>query len=378
MKKKLYITRTVKVTCFILALILSLAVLQTYFLRRLDHNSIRLNGYYHEQEGNIDVPMLGASEIYTGFPAGYIYGKYGFTTYPFATESITGSGMLTSLKEIVRTQNPKLIVIEPNSFLYGYDKNETHEGHVRKLIDNIPLNGNKIEYISENVEPDEQIEFYVPLIKYHGIWTEYPSPARRVVSTFLQDIRGYSYLKGFRTTTKSFTPDKEIRNDRLANENKTLALHPTLEKKLRELLDYCKEQKLNVVFVRTPHLVTKDTYNRVKRSNRAAEIIGEYGYDYINLEREWSKIGLEENRDYYNFDHVNIYGAQKVSDYLCSILVNKYGVGKSKLSGKQKENWDEAADCYNRLYRYCDDLIKHKTMIKLEEDINTLRAIRDY
>lgn len=378
MKKKLYITRTVKISCFILALILSLSLLQTYFLRRLDHNSIRLNGYYHEQEGNIDVALLGASEIYTGFPAGHIYDKFGFTTYPFATESMTGSGMLTSLKEIVRTQKPKLIVIEPNSFLYGYDKNETHEGHVRKLIDNIPLNENKIEYISENVIPDEQLEYYVPLIKYHDLWKDYPAPARRVVSTILQDLRGYSYLKGFRTTTDIIHTNKEIRNKQAAKENKAIPLNPVLEKKLRDLLDYCKENKLNVVFVRTPHIVTKDTYNRVKRSNRAAEIIREYGYDYINFEREWEKLGLDLNRDFYNLDHVNIYGAVKISDHFGEILVKNYGVGKSDLSGKQKENWDAAAVYYNKLYRYCDDLISKNKVIKLEEDINTLRALNDY
>lgn len=378
MKKKLYITRVVKITCFLLAITISLSLLQTYFLRRLDHNSTRLNGYYQEKDESLDVVLLGASEIYTSFSAGLAYNKYGFTSYPFATESITAAGTITALKEIVRTQNPKLILIEPNAFLYSNTKNEEMEPHIRKLIDNIPLNSNKIEYINNNVEPDEKLEYYVPLIKYHGMWRDYPEPARRVVSTILQDIRGRSILKGYRTTTDIYNSDVKKINKRVDSETGVIPLNNELEQKLRELLTYCVEQNLNVVFVRMPHMVYKKTYDRVKRSNRAEQIVKGYGFDYLNLERAWDKIGIDIKTDYYNLDHLNIYGTVKMTTYLGNIIQNDYGIGKSELSDSEKENWDSAAKSFNQLYRYCDDLIKRDERIQLEEDINTLRAIEDY
>ena len=378
MKKKLYITRAVKITCFLLAVIISLSLLQTYFLRRLDHNSIRLNGYYHEKEESLDVVLLGASEIYTSFSAGLAYNKYGFTSYPFATESITAAGTITALKEIVRTQNPKLILIEPNAFLYSNTKNEEKEPHIRKLIDNIPLNSNKIEYINNNVEPDEKLEYYMPLIKYHRMWRDYPEPARRVVSTILQDIRGRSILKGYRTTTDIYNSDVKKINKRIGSETGVLPLNQELERKLRELLTYCVEQDLNVVFVRMPHMVYNKTYDRVKRSNRAEQIVKGYGFDYLNLERSWDKIGIDIKTDYYNLDHLNIYGTVKMTNYLGNIIQNDYGIGKSELSDSQKENWESAAKSFNQLYRYCDELIKKDERIQLEEDINTLSAIKKY
>ena len=378
MKKKLYITRAVKITCFLLAVIISLSLLQTYFLRRLDHNSIRLNGYYHEKEESLDVVLLGASEIYTSFSAGLAYNKYGFTSYPFATESITAAGTITALKEIVRTQNPKLILIEPNAFLYSNTKNEEKEPHIRKLIDNIPLNSNKIEYINNNVEPDEKLEYYMPLIKYHRMWRDYPEPARRVVSTILQDIRGRSILKGYRTTTDIYNSDVKKINKRIGSETGVLPLNQELERKLRELLTYCVEQDLNVVFVRMPHMVYNKTYDRVKRSNRAEQIVNGYGFDYLNLERSWDKIGIDIKTDYYNLDHLNIYGTVKMTNYLGNIIQNDYGIGKSELSDSQKENWESAAKSFNQLYRYCDELIKKDERIQLEEDINTLSAIKKY
>lgn len=379
MKKKRYITRTVKVGCLLLALLFSLSFLQTYALRRLDHNSIRLNGFYHEQEQSLDVALLGASEVYTSFSSCRAYHEYGFTSYPYATESITASGILTALKEVVRTQKPKLILIEPNPFLYGNDKNESNEAHIRKLVDNIPINQNKIDFINQYIKPEDRIEYYLPLMKYHGIWSDYPEPGRRVVSTILQDMRGFSYLKGFRTTTGVFKPKQKVLNKKIIADNRESKLNANLEKKLIELLDYCKEQKLNVVFFRVPHLVYSQTATRVKRSNYAAEIINRYGYDYINMERDWKLVGIDPAKDFYNFDHVNIYGTVKVTDYLGGIIQNVYGVGKSELSAKQKEQWDASAEAFENLTRYCDDLIRnqHKVM-RLEEDINTLNDIKKY
>ena len=377
--KKLYATRTVKLCCFFLAVLLTVGILQDFVLRRLDQNSIRLQGFYLEDQDTLDVVFLGASEVYTGIAAGRAYDKYGFTSYPFASESITADGTMLALKEILRTQNPQMIMIEINPYLYGFDTNESHEAHIRKLVDNIPLNMNKIEYISNNVPVDEQREYYMPIIKYHGLWTDVIKNGRRIVSKIKQDLRGTSYLKGFRTTTTIFTPDSAILNDKLAAENGTLELHPTLEKKFRDLLQFCRDKDLNVVFMRTPHMVYKSTYNRVKRANRAGEIIAEYGFDYINIERDFDKTGIDLKTDFYNYDHMNIYGTVKLTDYVCDILVNKYGIEGKTLSSKDKAEWEKAAKCFRQLYKYCDYLIQEKhEKIQLEEDINTLSAISKY
>lgn len=379
MKKKTYITRTVKVASFLLAVFVSVALMNTYFLRRLDNNSTRLRGYYQESSQPLDVVFIGASDIYTCFPAGYAYEKFGFTSYPYASESITADGTLTALKEVLRTRRPKLIMIEVNAFLYGTAANEQHEGHVRKLTDNLPLNENKIEYVNLCAGDQDKLEYYLPLIKYHSLWEEYPQPLRMAFSTISQDVRGYSYLKGFRTTTDVYHSKETIRNDELASDNVSYPLNEELEGKLRKLLTYCKEQKLdNVVFFRSPHLVYRKTINRARRTNRAGEIVNSYGYDFLNLERAVKDIGLEPKTDFYNFDHMNIRGAEKFTDYLGDILQSRYGIAPTKLNAEQKAHWDEAATYYRKLRGYCEDLLRNKKVIKVEEDINTLRALEKY
>lgn len=377
-RNKLYITRTVKLTSFFMALLMTLLLMNNLFLRRIDQNSLRMEGYYMEDFDSLDVVTMGASDVYTSFASGRAYKEFGFTSYPYATQSITASGMLTALKEVVRTQTPQLIVIEVNAFLYKENKNESIEGHIRKLIDTVPFNQNKIDFVNEYIDPDKRLEYYVPLIKYHELWKKYPGQMRSVLSKFDQDNRGGSFLKGFRTTTNIFNPPQKILNEKIINEERTLDLNPLLESELRELLDYCKEKNLNVVFTRVPHLVYRATFDRVKRSNRAGEIINSYGYDYINLERDWKKIGLDLKTDFYNYDHMNIYGAVKMTKYLGNLIRNKYNIIPEKLSDEQKKKWDKASDYFDKLEHYCDYLIKNKQKIEVKEDVNTLKVLEDY
>ena len=378
-KKKLYATRTVKLCSFFLVLILSVSALQQLFLKRIDQNSLRIDGYYLEDSDTLDVVLLGASDVYTGFSSGRAYQEFGFTSYPYATQSMTAAGTLTALKEVVRTQNAGLILIEINAFLYGKDVNESKEANIRKLIDNVPMNQNKIEFISKNIPLDEQIEYYLPIIKYHSLWKDYPWQMRMVSSKIKQDIRGTSYFKGYRTTATVFKPEEKILNGKIANENKTKKLNPTLEARLRELLDYCKSNNLNVAFFRVPHLVYNKTYDRVKRANTAGEIIKSYGYDFINLERDWEKIGINTDTDFYNYDHLNVYGAQKLTDHLGKIIVDKYGVTPHKLTESQKEEWNDAAEFFNKIYRYSDYVIKNNLKpVKIEENEPTLETLKGF
>jgi len=378
MKFQKKVTRTVKVSVFLLIIMASCLGLQQYVLRNVDHNSLRVEGFYQEDSGSLDAVFIGASDMYTSFMPGRAYEKYGFTSYPVASESLTTDGMMLALKEIIRTQKPKLLLIEPNAYLYNETKNEKIEAHTRKLVDNIPLGENKIDFINRCVDKDLQMEYYFPLIKYHDLWHELPNSLRRTASAIEMQLTDAYYLRGFRTNTEVFKPSDKVLNDKIIIENRTAKLNKTLEKKMKELLRFCKEQELRVAFVRMPHMVYPATYERVKRSNKAAEIVQEYGYDYINLEREWRQAGIDYKKDFYNYDHLNIYGTVKLTDYLGEIVQNKYGIKRHALSGPQKESWDKAAKTFGKLYRYCDEQIKNGHSESINEDMMTLRRIEPY
>ena len=372
------VTRTVKVSVFLLIIMASCLGLQQYVLRNVDHNSLRVEGFYQETPGSLDAVFIGASDMYTSFIPGRAYEKYGFTSYLLASESITSDGVLTAVKEVVRTQNPQLVVVEANAFLYSDTKNDQNQAYIHKFFDNLPFSLNKLDYIQKNVPVDDRWEYIFPLIKYHGLWTEYPERFYMMASDLTLDMRGYNYLKGFRTTAQIFKSKTPSLNEQIYTEHDTLPLDPKLETQLRELMDYAKQNDVNLVFVRAPHYVTKSTYDRVKRSNQMAHIVNEEGFSYYTFESDARDIGIDDQHDFYNEEHMNVYGALKFTDYVAERFVSVEDLKPGFLTDEQKEGWKEVSKTSNQLYRYCDDMMTKGDGRGAQEDVVTLFMLDNY
>ena len=77
---KKYLLRTVKLISLLLIVSLFTLFLQNFVLCHIDHNKLRIDGFYLEDENSLDVVLTGASELYTGFSPGLAYEKFGFTS----------------------------------------------------------------------------------------------------------------------------------------------------------------------------------------------------------------------------------------------------------------------------------------------------------
>lgn len=378
-KRKLYFKRTIKIASLILAIALVTAFCQQYLLCHFDYNKLLMNGFYLEDKNSLDVVLIGASETYTDFSPDLAYEEYGFTSYPVATGAAPVSLIKTQLKEVLRTQSPKLIVIEINGVLYRGKDSLTKESNLRKSLDNMPLNANKIEYINNHIAISDQFEYYLPITKYHSVWNDYPEPLKYVKGLFAQNFRGYTYLKGVRTQGNVYdTKQVKMLNATLPKDENRENLEETSEADFRDLLQYIKDEKLdNIIFMRLPHIVAKsENYGRYKRCNTAGDIISEYGFDFYNFERYNDDIGIDFTKDYYNVDHMNVEGQQKMTRYLSELFVNKYGITPTELTEKQKEKWDTCADYYHKYVEYVKYVAKKDPKAKeVGEDGNTLAKI---
>ena len=378
MKQKILLRRILKAGSLLLAVVLLLAALQEFVLCRLDDNRERIKGFYLEDSDSVDVVFIGASEVYAGFSAAYAYGAYGFTSYPVATRSNTVMNYLTCVKEAVRTQHPKLIVIEINGALYSDDFLDD-DVNLRCYADHIPLNENKMELV-DRCDPGHRLEYVLPLIKYHTVWND---PAWGVdwgASILLDRFRGYSLLKGVKNQANTYQPQAEILNDRLSDyADSARAPDVRAGEALTGLLDYCRDSGLKVLFVRFPHVVHKDGLARYERSLAAGELVKRYGFDYLGCDSLYREIGLSLTGDYYNAEHLNVYGQVKFTDYLCRVLMRDYGITPTQLTDAQQERWERCAAYYDAYYRYNDELIRtDNTGIEVGESLLSLWEIERY
>ena len=224
MKKN--ILRIIKIFCLALVLALSIGFLQEYVLCHADHNRQRLKGFYDEDSDSLDVVFMGASEVYSDFAPGHAYNYKGITSYLFATQSNSILNYKAQLKNILSKQDPKLIVIELNGAVYGDKEETTKEENLRNYADNVPLDMTKLQWISENVQKDQQ-EYLFPIIKYHSVWKDIPDNMLYQSTIANNQMRGYNYLKGILNETFVFkSPQRSMNSSLQKLGDKKLPLDP--------------------------------------------------------------------------------------------------------------------------------------------------------
>ena len=356
MNRRSVFVRIIKIICLILCVaVLSSACLSLCFF--YDYTGILMSGLYNEPKNTVDVVILGASEAYIDYSAAYAYDLYGYTSYPFAWDAATGELYEAQVREVLSRQDPEWIVVEINGILYDDVKDATNPHSQRLFLDNTPMSLNKLRTIFKYVSAEDRYQYLFPLAKYHGNWkTAYDQGGR--LRDLLSIRQNGSVLKGMVTNVMPY--DAPVTRD-VKDDFSMEPLEPHCERYLISFLEFCREEGLeNILFVRFPHIIADDwNYHRFRRCNQAEQIIREYGYDFVNLERESDRIGLDFSRDFYNADHLNYMGQQKLTACFGQILTEEYGVGRSDLSAEQKAAWDKAAQYVHQFYRFCEKAMEN-------------------
>lgn len=368
MTKKVIRNRIIAVATLILVVVGFVLVGQKFYFRQVDHNAVRIQGFYLEDDNSLDVVFMGSSELYNGFVSGQFYAEHGIASYPYAYETNPVTMWKFELKEILKHQKPKVLVIEANGACYGDDQLYKYAA-IRNLSDNIPFSQNKIDLVNE-FGTDSKASYYMPIIKYHEKWKSGQNPR----NLFVPWLRGYNLLRGAFSHT-NITP---ISTDVFTPDGATQDLNPNAEKYLNEFLDLCDESGIDhILFFRSPHRV----YENAKRThyvryNKTAEIVRKRGYEFIDTDDFKDEMELDINTDFFDGDHLNASGQKKFTKWFGEYLVDKYSLPPSELSSKQKEEWDHTADYIDRYFRYYEIYIEeNKADLSKDKELKEVSGI---
>ena len=380
--KKLYWKRTIKLLSLALAVILCTAFLQTFVFVDFwqeAQGTKRIRGFYREPKDTLDVVLIGDSTIYSGFSPGYAYDLQGITSYNFAIGANPCSTWKTITEEIIRRQDPQLIVVEIGGTQYqDLHKQFEESSSIHALIDNMPLSANKLRAIRDLVVPEEgsPVEYLFPFIRYHSVWEWFGDLTYRGREMLYWQYGSRNVLKGD-VTRPDAGPEKGRRRD-IRRDRSTAELTSESEAILRDYLDYCREKDLNVLFIAVPYRISDGNamYDTFRLENRAGEIVQEYGFDYLNLNYAADEIGLDNARSYYNDGHMNYRGQIAFTEYFSRLLTEEYGVRPHALTDSQRADWEKCAEYTQLLFRYADSLAHSgKNSDILSERIEIMREL---
>lgn len=298
---------------------------------------MHIKGFFLEEEDTIDVIAIGASEVYTSFNSPLMWEEYGFTSYSVSFAGAPGSLYKPMLEAALDRQSPKLLVVEVNGFIQNDEYLENpSKRHV--WFDNMPWSKVKWKTMQEVIPKEELGEYVFDFVKYHDSWRHPIKVGKNFLYKLCLTAVGHSDTKCYGTTTKS-------RGDKPFEAYKPKFTEQG-EQYLREFVAYCQEAGLEqVLFLRTPHC-TEDQKPEVLDSIQ--KIVEEAGYDFLNLEDDFASMDLDPANDFYNKDHMNIYGMEKFSSYIGGWMKDHYSLPDAH-PAQLTEDWNRCAEKMHRI-----------------------------
>ena len=328
------------VTFIMIFLILLFLALKIFWLER---NPITY--FYKEPKDTLDIVYIGASSSYAHFNTTLAYEEYGFTTGMLAYDGQPFPAAEYLIKEAEKYQNPSLYVIDLVKLARPFS--EITDTQIRKVTDSMRKSQNRTNTINKllsytEVPKEEYVNYYYSFLKYHEIWK---SPKSILINIFGNRnlYKGYTLSKD---TIKKYPikyydwPNEIIRLD----QENILALE--------NLLDYIKSESLNVIFV-----IPKRTYelNEMKKINYGISIIRENGFNVINF-NTLKDFEVDFENDFYNEQHLNVWGATKYTLYFSKYLSENYDKLRYHKNDKNYLSWNKEYERFkNNFYKLTGD-----------------------
>lgn len=268
-------------------------------------------GYQHRK---FDVIFLGPSTMKNDVYPLELYQNYGIAAYNLACGSQSTAQSYYLAKSAIEKYQPSLVVLDV--FMVPYEGDYLTEGQLHFVTD--AMRGvNKWELVNSLVPKGERGQFLFPLSVYHDRWKELEE----------EDFKGVNDIT---YGAKLNTDSKEISEYTITKEKKQLPEHS--EAYLRKLVTLCNEQNVELLMVNLPvdygakHGVMGDMNKMQMYYNAISDFAAENQIHYWNYMEHRDDVALDFQKDYDGGYHLNIFGAEKLTDFLGQYIIELYSL----------------------------------------------------
>lgn len=325
MEKK---TIALRITAFLLcaaALLGGLTVLLKDKRVTFDYDSTRkVEGFYAEEKNSLDFVFVGSSQMFTSVVPAVLWEEYGMTTYDFGANEQPIYLSYYYIKEALRYQKPKAIVLEIS---YCKLPDYVHEGVHRINLDDLRMGPVKLEAIFDLIPAQERFSYLFELAKYHDTWTELDRTSVRYITA-----DKHNPYKGY-TPSLEGEPDGGQFNEKIAETTEQFELPELAVEYLQKIIALTEEAGVDLLFLKTPN---GNDYNQAYYL--AAEALAqEHNIPFLNLNSEMP-----------GQFHNHVFHAETVTKRIGEWLSGLYEI-EDKRENADYAWWNEDAQYY---YRY--------------------------
>ncbi len=349
---------------------------------------------YYEETTDHDVIMVGDCEVYENFDPMYLWKNYGITSYIRGNAQQLTWQSYYMLEDTLRKEKPKVVIYNIQALTHGEPQREEYN---RMTLDGMEWSKTKVDAIQASMcEGEKMLDYVFPLLRYHqrilelnkDDFTYYRKPRKvthngyymriDVLPVSESDVADSTWLLGEEEEPEPEEiiddpwgdiegADEELGEDaqipQLAkDEGEPFGAYPlTYLDKIREL---CAENDIQLILIKAPSLAPQ-WYE--SDNEQVVAYAKKHNLPYINFYELLEETGIDYETDTYDGGlHMNLNGAQKLSEYIGNVLTEQYGVEdhrkdptlsavyaeKLKFYEEMKKKQQEELDKYGEIRNY--------------------------
>ena len=267
------------------------------------------NAYLAEPRDTVDVLFLGSSYAYCDWNPGAMYDESGLTGYVMAGGEQTVGGTYYYLKEALKTQSPKVVVLEGSSLFF-----DRYESFTQINVGYMPWGLNRVGAILEYAEPEKREGLFVDLIFYHDRWKELTrGDVQQAIPIRQRDhLKGHTAMDGVYDGVAGGGPY-------LSEMRQSEEIYQQNLEDFARLGALCQEEGIDLIVAIAPTYSqdTPEVYQRLERDVRERGATR-----LVNWADSFEEIGLDPSRHLYDGGHLNQEGAKVFSGYTGDYLLS--------------------------------------------------------
>lgn len=339
------IVKNILVIVLFLAIGLYLFVHISYANRdAFSHTRKNMAGFYAEEDDTIDLVIIGTSSTFSAYMPMKLWEDCGITGYNMCTNLLFEDTMPFMIRELVKTQKPKLLIIDLSPFLRAdtAEGAEKYDINPRGNIDGFKYSRNRIDIINTLIsDPDKRWPFYFDIIYYHRngeLNLEFWNYCK------LNSNKGYNNLAYIL---------KDTQPGKLSRESGQYEFSEYERQKLDILLEETKKYDFDCLFTILPYYESEMNEEVNRRALFIDSYISNEGFKVLNMYNQKEEMNLGDVTDYSSDGlHFHIYSAEKITGFLEKYLEENYSLpdhrGDERYSSwKDSEpEWDSDLEVY--------------------------------
>lgn len=293
---------------------------------KTEHGIRQADMLYSQPENSIDVLFLGSSHIHYDVNTALLWDEYGIAAYDYSAAEQPLWITYHYLVEACKYQNPKVVVLDlycPARFKedYQYDFLETNLNGMR-------LSLNKLRMLLASCEIERIFEYFPDFVTYHSRYSELK------ISDFEYLVRTAKEQNSFKGFTAYFgiTPMEKPVFDQPYSGGLTVKS----EIYLQRIIDYCKDNDIELFLMVAPYMTTKEdetVYNRVH------EIANYCGLEFQSTNFFYKEMEIDFEHDFNDESHLNYWGSCKFSRFLGQEIKDRFDI-PDRRGDVYWESWD--------------------------------------